>query len=187
MRARRQSLSQGERRGAGVAIARIVIAQPEFERASRVAAYVALADEVPTGEILDAVLASGRPLLLPRSAEGGLAFAVVTDLTSLRPGRFGVLEAPGSCATSALAPNDLVIVPGVAFDGSGRRLGRGGGHYDRAFAALATPPFRVGLAFSFQLLEVVPAGRLDQSVDGVATESGFLRASLPRDPSRDPG
>lgn len=188
MRTRRQSLSPDERRGAGAAIAQVVFALPEFERAARVAAYVALEDEVPTAAILDAVLARGHSLLLPRIVENALEFARVADLTTLRPGQWGVLEAPDSCAASTLAPDDLVLVPGVAFDRSGRRLGRGGGHYDRVFAALETPPFRVGLAFSFQLVEVVPAGRGDRSVDGVATESGFLRAApRPHDPSRDPG
>jgi 5-formyltetrahydrofolate cyclo-ligase len=188
MRARRQSLSVDARRSAGAAIAPVVFALPEFERATRVAAYVALDDEVPTGVILDAVLASGRALLLPRVTDAGLEFAAVADLARLRPGQWGVLEASGSRDVASLAPDDLVLVPGVAFDRGGRRLGRGGGHYDRAFAPLETPPFRVGLAFSFQLVDSVPVGRSDQSVDGVATESGFLRAEpRPRDPSRDPG
>jgi 5-formyltetrahydrofolate cyclo-ligase len=188
MHARRRSLSQDERRRAGTSIAQVVFALTEFERADRVAAYVALEDEVPTDAILDAVLASGRTLLLPRVVASGIEFAAVGDLAQLRRGRWGVLQAPDACAASSLASGDLVLVPGLAFDRSGRRLGRGGGQYDRAFAALGTPPLRVGLAFSFQLVAVVPASRLDQSVDGVATESGYLRASPePRDPSRDPG
>jgi 5-formyltetrahydrofolate cyclo-ligase len=188
MRARRQSLASDARLHAGAAIAQTVFALPEFQHAARVAAYAGLSDEVPTDAIIESVLASGRTLLLPRIVEDRLEFAVVADPSSLRPGRWGVLEAPDSCVASALAPDDLALVPGVAFDRCGRRLGRGGGHYDRAFAAREAPPFRIGLAFSFQVVEVVPAGRGDQSVDGIATESGFLRAPpRPRDPSLDPG
>jgi 5-formyltetrahydrofolate cyclo-ligase len=187
MIARRRAASPAARRAAGAAIASTVLALAEFERADRVAAYVALADEVPTNAILDAVLASGRTLLLPRVAANGLEFAAVRDRTQLRRGPLGVLEPPDACAPLALAAGDLVLVPGLAFDRRGRRLGRGGGHYDRAFAA-AAPSFRVGIAFSFQLVAAVPVGRLDRPVDAVATEAGLVRvAPETRDPTRDPG
>ncbi|MCX5738285.1 MAG: hypothetical protein NTZ61_07285 [Proteobacteria bacterium] len=66
MKAQRRALSRDQRASAGAAVARIACAVPEFQRANRVAAYVALEDEMPTRAILDAVLASGRVLLLPR-------------------------------------------------------------------------------------------------------------------------
>ncbi len=188
MRSRRRSLSPEDRQAAGVAVAQVVIALAEFVRADRVAAYVALEDEVPTDAILAAVFASRRRLLLPRVAASGLEFAAIEDLAQLQRGGWGVLEPPDACAALPLGPGDLVIMPGLAFDRCGRRLGRGGGHYDRAFDVAGDQPFRVGIAFSFQLVAAVPIGRFDQPVDGVATELCFVRASPePRDPPRDPG
>jgi len=181
-------LSPDSRRVAGAAIAEAILALDGFERADRIAAYVALDEEVPTDTILDAVFSSGRVLLLPRMVERGLEFAAVGDLAQLRRGRWGVLEPSSICAASPLVPGDLVFVPGLAFDRRGRRLGRGGGHYDRALAALDVQPFCVGLAYSFQLVASVPAGRFDCSVDGVVTEAGFIRAQTePRDLMPDSG
>jgi 5-formyltetrahydrofolate cyclo-ligase len=169
-------------------IASSVLALAEFERADRVAAYVALDDEVPTDAVVDAVLARGRALLLPRVVGDRLEFAAIADRAQLRPGGHGVLEPLAACAATALTASDLVLVPGLAFDRGGRRLGRGGGHYDRAFAAARVQPFRVGIAFSFQLVASVPAGRLDRPVDAIATEAEFVRvAPETRDPTRDPG
>ena len=188
MSARRRSLSRDERVAGGEAVARIACALPEFERAARVAAYVALNDEVPTRAVLEAVLASGRILLLPRLVAERLEFAAVEDLTSLRRGGFGVLEPLASSAALELAPDDLVLVPGVAFDRRGGRLGRGRGHYDRAFPPATAAPVLLGVAFSFQLVDAVPAGPFDRRVDGIVSEVGIVRVPTPpRDPTRDSG
>lgn len=188
MRERRRALSESERGAAGEAVARIACAVPEFERAARVAAYVALDDEVPTLAILDRVLASGRILLLPRVVAKRLEFAAVEDLASLRSSRFGVLEPPASSGALELVQDDLVFVPGVAFDRCGGRLGRGGGHYDRAFPPAARAPVLLGVAFSFQIVDVVPVEPWDRRVDGIVSERGVVRVPAPpRDPTRDPG
>ena len=188
MRVQRRALSLGERASTGAAVARIACAAAEFQRAQRVAAYVALEDEMPTRAILDAVLASGRVLLLPRLVASGMQFAAVEALASLRSGRFGVLEPLASSAAVELAESDLVFVPGVAFDRCGGRLGRGGGHYDRAFPPARAAPVLIGLAFSFQLVDVVPMGPSDRRVEGVVTEAGIAGiSSSSRDPSRDSG
>lgn len=188
MSARRASLARRDRVAAGDAVARIACALPEFECARRVAAYVALDDEVPTRAILDAVLASGRVLLLPRLAAKRLEFAAVAGLTALRRGGFGVFEPQSSSAALELAPDDLVFLPGVAFDRRGGRLGRGGGHYDRAFPPATAAPLLLGVAFSFQLVDAVPVGPADRRVDGIVTELGIVRTAIPpRDPTRDPG
>ena len=188
MQAKRRSLSRGDRAAAGEAVARIACALPEFGRAQRVAAYVALDDEVPTRAILDAVLASGRVLLLPRLAAKRLEFAAVADLASLCRGGFGVLEPQASSPALELSPGDLVFVPGVAFDRRGGRLGRGRGHYDRAFPSATPAPVLLGVAFSFQLIDAVPLGPFDRRVDGIVSESGIVRVRTPpRDPARDSG
>ncbi len=181
-------MSRDERIAASAAIAQVVLGLPEFQQAERVAAYVALADEVSTDAILDAVLAGDRTLLLPRVVGSGLDFAVIEDRAQLQRGPWGGFEPLESLGACSLDGGDLVLVPGLAFDRGGRRLGRGGGHYDRAFADGLIQPFRVGIAFSYQLVASVPVGRLDRPVHAVATEAGFVRAApQPRDRAGDPG
>ena len=143
---------------------------------------------MPTREILEAVLASDRVLLLPRVVASRLEFAAVADLKTLNRGRFGVLEPGAASRPVQLAPSDLVFVPGMAFDRRGGRLGRGGGHYDRAFPPAFEAPVLIGIGFSLQLIESVPMGPHDRRVDGVITEVGVARIPPPLgDPSDDPG
>jgi 5-formyltetrahydrofolate cyclo-ligase len=73
-----------------------------------------------------------------------------------------------------LRPEDVVVVPGVAFDRAGHRLGRGGGFYDRAFANACPGPLRIGAAYMFQICSEVPHGSRDRSVDAIVTECGML-------------
>jgi len=128
-------------------------------------------------------------VLLPRTgALGILEFSVVHDPAALLEGRFGVLEPPLHELAMPLAEDDLVLLPGVAFDRFGRRLGRGGGWYDRSLPLRVRDLF--GIAYAFQIVDDVPATALDRRVRGVFTESG-LRFCDPtddtREPSADPG
>ncbi len=174
MRARRRRLDSEWRRTAGAAVERLVTASSEFQRARRVVLYAALPDEVPTADLLHVVLETGRILLLPRAAsDGRLEFAPVCGLDALREGSFGTLEPVPSCPSAMLFPDDLVLIPGVAFDRAGRRLGRGGGWYDRSLPADLENVFGVG--FAFQLVEAVPANPRDHRVVGIYTEAGLWR------------
>lgn len=159
---------------------------PEFEAARRVALYVALPDEVPMDPLATAARASGRELLLPRSSPDGSVFAGVQSVGALRVGRFGVLEPPPDAPAATLGTRDLVLVPGVAFDRAGGRLGRGSGWYDRALPHGVDSPRLFGVGFAFQLVDSVPMAPHDRAVDGFVSEQGILRAR-PRDRARDPG
>jgi 5-formyltetrahydrofolate cyclo-ligase len=187
MQAKRRSLSHDDRAAAGEAVARIACALPEFGRAERVAAYVALDDEVPTHAILDAVLASGRVLLLPRLAAKQLEFAAVADLASLCRGGFGVFEPSlrrWRSSSPRMISSSCQVWPSIdAADASTRRRSL------RSRVTSATrAPVLLGVAFSFQLVDVVPAGPFDRRVDGIVTEVGIVRVPTPpRDPTRDSG
>lgn len=186
MQAQRRALGAGPRAVAGEAVARRVQATPEWSAAERVALYVALPDELPTDALLRAVLGSGRTLLLPRAVGTGVEFAAQRDLGRLVRGRSGVAEPAPDAPAERLAPGDLVLAPGVAFDRGGGRLGRGIGAYDRALAAGPRPPC-FGLAFAFQLVDAVPVAPHDQRVDAVVTELEVVRVEGARDPALDPG
>lgn len=155
----------------------IVMATDEVRRAATVAAYVSVGREPGTGPLLDALVAAGRrvilPLLLP---DLDLDWAVYDGPQSLVPAARGLLEPTGPpLGADALATADLVLVPGLAVDRTGMRLGRGGGSYDRALARATAPTFVV--LNSEEILEQVPAEPHDRRVVAAATESGLVRFS----------
>ena len=185
MRRRRRCLDAVARADAGEAVLRLVKASTEFRSAARVAVYASLPDEVPTEGLLRAVLETGRGLLLPRAGEEEqLEFAPVSDVTTLVVGTFGALEPAPTCRSVALHRDDLVLIPGVAFDRIGGRLGRGGGWYDRSLSADLPAVF--GIGFEFQLIERVPETSRDRRVAGIYTERGLWRVASAGGPAEVP-
>jgi 5-formyltetrahydrofolate cyclo-ligase len=159
---------------AGERICALLLAEPRIAGAERVALYAALADEISTRPLFDALRRTGRPCLFPRTlANKRLAFACVENFESLRPGRYGVAE-PVTTADEALGEADVVIVPGVAFDRGGFRLGRGAGCYDRTFPPDGSEqPCLVGVAYADQIVESLPHGSHDRAMDAIVTEREF--------------
>ena len=145
-----------------------------FKEACIIHIFLSKADEPETSQIIELAWKSGKqigvPCVLPDTFE--LFHSQLNSFEDLRPGALGVLE-PSPEQRTALTPEsfDLVIVPGVAFDRQGGRLGYGKGYYDRFLdQSLA---FRLALAFDFQLLETVPTEIHDVPMDGILTETGF--------------
>lgn len=109
-----------------------ILNHPWFREAGSVMAYSALPGEVDLTTVLQEVLAQGKTLLLPRCGETGLMTARrVLDLADLETGKFGIREPSGDAPVFPVGKIDLILVPGLAFDSRCRRLGRGGGYYDR--------------------------------------------------------
>lgn len=153
-----------------------------LRQAERVALYVALPGELDLAPLFGACGAMGKRLALPRYRPdtGGYELAAVSDVDGqTRPGRFGVREPlselPALTADERCAPGLLWLVPGIAFDRSGRRLGRGRGFYDRLLAGARG--LRVGVAFSWRIVSAVPVAAFDQPVDWLATEAGVCSCS----------
>ena len=175
MRARRAALAATDVALASQAIAARVLALPAYRAAREVAAYLPVQNEVDAALVAGQALADGKRLLLPRcrsDAPGLLDFGCVTCLSDVVPGRFGILE-PREAACrppQAFAP-DVILVPGLAFDAQGRRLGFGGGYYDRLLALpQMARALSVGLAFDFQLVAALPADPWDRPVNAVVTD-----------------
>ena len=166
---------QAER--AAALIAEHVAATPEFISAKVVALYASTETEISTRPIFDLARAAGKCCLFPRCIAGHLLeFAEVEDLGELLPGRYGILEPGETRAGADLAQIDLVIVPGLAFDATGARLGRGAGYYDSTFASTqGSGPFLIGVAHSVQIFGAVPTAPHDRKLDAIATESGVSR------------
>ena len=146
--------------------------------AGRVGIYAARTGEVGTRRIAEAVRKAGGAVFYPRPAPGGaMTFHRVDDESALVPGRFGI-PAPGADDPEGEgnARFDLLVVPGIAFDRFGYRLGRGGGYYDR-FLARAAVGEAVGLAFSWQVVPELPRDPWDAPVGAVVTELGVIRTA----------
>lgn len=150
-----------------------VLGEARLRSAVRVALYAALPDELPTRPLFEALRAEGRRCLLPRVRSRDLEFVPVMNWDELLPAQLGILTPPPRRPAEDLRPQDLALVPGVAFDGAGRRLGRGGGFYDRAFADVSRSPLLVGVAYALQVVAEVPAGSRDRAVDAIVTERGL--------------
>lgn len=191
--ARAELLSRPVPRGAaavaaGNMAARHLLGLPELQAARHVALFAALPDEPPTRTVFEGIRSRGRLPLLPRVAGGeGLVFLPAPSWEALRPGRLGILEPLDLGTPVVLGPTDLVIVPGLGFDRRGHRLGRGAGHYDRAFGTGAPGPFLVGYAWACRVGGEIPAGPLDRRVDAVVTELGAIRAAGGTDEGHGPG
>jgi len=157
---------------AAEAAARFLLDLELVGRAKRIALYAALPYELPTRPLFDAVVERAGAAFLPRTAEPlGLEFFAVERWDELLPGTFGVLEPRNDGPAVRLAPGDLVVVPGVAFDEGGYRLGHGKGYYDRAFAAeLGDAPTLVGYAYEFQIVDAVPHDHRDRKMDAIVTD-----------------
>jgi 5-formyltetrahydrofolate cyclo-ligase len=140
--------------------------------------YAAVPGEVGTGLIAEAVRLAGGKVYYPRiRPDGDMSFHRVDREDGLVPGRYGI-PAPAGESMGSGEPErfDLVVVPGLAFDRRGFRLGRGGGYYDR-FLSRVVPTLVVGLAFSWQIVPAVPVDPWDVPMGAVVTEKGVIRVS----------
>ena len=129
--------------------------------------------------LFDAIRRAGEVPLMPRMRGRRLEFVAVRDWADLRSGALGVLEPFAGRVAQRLVPGDVVVLPGLAFDGMGRRLGRGQGYYDRTFATAAPTPLLIGAAYDFQLVDRVPHGSHDRRVDAIVTERGMVGCGSP--------
>jgi len=141
-----------------------------FRRAKVVACYLALPHEVQTAPLLAACRRLGQRVCVPayyyRAACYRLAWLTANDV--LCPGRWQVPEPLEPVWVEQPASVDVVIVPGLAFDATGRRLGHGSGGFDRLLEKV--PAFKVGLAFAVQMVRRVPVAEHDIPMDAVVTE-----------------
>jgi 5-formyltetrahydrofolate cyclo-ligase len=170
-RRRRSLLEVGE---AARAIAEHVLALPEVRRAATVAAYVSIGQEPGTGPLIERLHEAGRHVLLPVVLpDKDLDWARYDGPDALVPARMGLLEPAGpTLGVEAIARADVVLVPGLAVDPTGLRLGRGGGCYDRALTRVPVGTPVCALLFDEEIVDRVPAAPHDRRVNAVATPSG---------------
>lgn len=177
-RAAANGLSPAYRRQADAAIAAHVLALPEYRSAMSVFCFVGIGDEVDTRPILADALAAGKRLYVPLSApEGRMELRRLTAIETLRPGLFGIPVPPPDSPRADPDEIDLTVVPCLACDCAGRRLGRGGGYYDRFLAGYRAAAVLV--CRERQLRQELPVEPLDRPIPWVITERGLYEDGIP--------
>ena len=176
-RSARCDLGANECAHAAERVAEALLALPELAEAHVVLGYGATPEELDPALALAELTALGVTIAYPRiEAPGVLGIHTVLDPSELVSGPFGLREPSADAPRIDPAEVDAVIVPGVAFDEHGRRLGYGGGYYDRLLPLLRPDCARIGLAFDEQLLPQIPAEEHDEHVDLVVTPTRVIRA-----------
>ena len=201
-RKRRDGLSAGYRRTASEGIASRIRELNEYREAERLFIYMSFGSEAETGRIIEAAYEDGKEVFVPRIIPGEnreMVFARILPDTVFVPDSHGIPEPepggteylPGSAGGAAAEddssgsppdgreePKTLVIVPGLAFDRQGRRLGYGGGYYDRAISAMRQNSrsfIFAGTAFAALPMDPLPADTHDEAADLVITENETIR------------
>lgn len=148
-----------------------LLASPWFEQARTILLYLPFRGEVGTGLL---ARAAGKQLVLPRVQREPRKLWLHRWDGEPVAGAYGILEPAAAWPLVEPGEIDLVVVPGVAFDRRGNRLGYGGGYYDRTLPLMAGA-VKVGLAYGLQLVAALPAEPHDVPLDGIATEEGLIR------------
>ena len=156
-----------------------VIALDPWRDAETVLAFASLDREVDTSALIEALHGGGKRLALPRVSEDGLALHYVSKDTVLEAGSFAVPEPPVDAPRCEASAVDFALVPALAVDVRGFRIGYGGGYYDRLLPTL-TRASTCAVAFDFQLVAEVPEFPFDAAVDWVVTDARTLDARAER-------
>ena len=167
----RQAIRERKRQHTGDELAELslaavskLMAHPRYLAARTVMLYCSLPDEVSTARLLGC--SGGKTVVLPRvTGPATMELCLYDGPVSLSEGAFGIMEPTGQAFT-AYQEIDLAVVPGMAFDAQGNRLGRGRGYYDRLLPLLPRA-YKIGLCFPFQLIGNVPTQPTDIAMDEV--------------------
>jgi 5-formyltetrahydrofolate cyclo-ligase len=179
MIARRRSCTETSRNEMSRAIAHYVIALPEIINARLINVYLSVSAlaEVSTSAIIDGLAAMDKRLSVPVIRNGELLTAAFQKGDAVRPAQFGQPE-PEVLSVANESLLDVVLIPLLAYDERGYRIGYGKGFYDRFLQRLSrqgVTPCRIGLSFLQQKVDAVPADLQDEPLDGVVHEQGVIR------------
>ena len=149
----------------------------DFKKADVIALYASFRNEVDTLSLIRDSLLTGKRVGLPRTRrlDRSISFYEIKKPEDLQPGAFGIPEPGKDCPELAPSEINLVIMPGVAFDETGSRIGFGGGYYDRFLKQLPHTVKKIALAYEFQMVkEKIPLLAKDAKIDTIITEERII-------------
>lgn len=170
MRILKEEISQDEKNKASEKVFQLLESCPEFQAAQSVLIYWSLPDELPTHQFIEK-WSKSKQILLPRVEGNDLIITKYSTSNDLKIGELGIMEPPHTAIYRG--ETELAVIPGIAFDKEGNRLGRGKGYYDRFLAGKKC--LTVGVGFGFQLVEALPVSNEDVKMQIIITPSNLLR------------
>jgi len=181
MLAQRVALSEEEWRESSLLAQENLLSLEEYAGAECIALYAAARNETDTTEILEAAFRAGKRVLYPAVCGEHMVFRQVEGLASLEQGCFGILEPCPTGVDHNADEADLIVVPGVAFDLSGHRIGYGKGFYDRFLQHPGRKAHLVGLCHDFQIIDGnIPAEEHDIRMETIASDRRVIRCGSDR-------
>ncbi len=168
IRARKRAMTQAQIEESSGKLCEKFLTTPQYRQAKTIYGYLPYNQEVRTVPILQQALADGKRVAVPKVFEDEMRFLYIEDLSQVETGYAGIPEPIGD-GPVAQDLKALVLMPGLAFDRQGRRIGYGGGFYDRFLAREPDHP-TVALCYGFQLVDTLPTEEFDIPVDLVIWE-----------------
>jgi 5-formyltetrahydrofolate cyclo-ligase len=175
VRARLRTISPAQHGVDSQRLCERLLTLPMWNRARIVLLFDPLHDEPDIGALISEAILAGKTIALPAFVPGTSVYAarqIIDPSRDLVPGRFGIREPAANCPEVALNRLDLALVPGVAFDTRGGRLGRGKGFYDRLLPAVNG--LKCGVAFDEQIVDAVPVGPMDVRLNCILTPTRWI-------------
>jgi 5-formyltetrahydrofolate cyclo-ligase len=179
MLAHRKSLTPEEFRSASLRIQKSFLETVNYSRACSIIVYSPIHQEVDTELIVRSALESGKRVAFPVVVGHELVFREVQDISSLQRGAFGILE---PCPTGKVVvpeDSDILILPGIAFDLNGHRIGYGKGYYDKTLHRIEGHGKIVGLCYDFQLVDEILGEAHDVKMDLIITDKRIICPVIP--------
>jgi 5-formyltetrahydrofolate cyclo-ligase len=170
MLAHRKSLTPGEFSSASLRIQKAFLETDNYKCARSIIVYSPIHQEVDTELIVRSAWESGKRVAFPVVVGHELVFREVQDISSLQRGAFGILE---PCPTGRIAmpeETDILVLPGIAFDLNGHRIGYGKGYYDKTLHRIEGHGKIVGLCYDFQLVDEILGESHDVKMDLIITD-----------------
>ena len=178
IRAEEQQLSAKYKAASSAAICRHIMAMPEYRDAETVFCFVGRAHEIDTASLLQGILADGKRLCVPLCVDKGIMeLRQITELEQLFPGSYGIQEPPADAPAVSVDEVDLSIIPCMTCDHGGRRLGFGGGYYDRFLSVYRSAAVMV--CRERLIREELPVEPHDMPIPWVVTERGLYEDGIP--------
>ncbi len=163
---KRNSISQSEAVAKSKIICDKLLKDPDYKKSKTIMFYISKGNEVHTNELIEKSLKT-KKVIVPKIIKDGLICCEINSLSNMSQNCFGIMEPKDEIACD-ISSIDLIIVPGIAFDKSGHRIGFGKGYYDKLLKNAKCK--KIALAYDFQILEKIPADEWDEKIDKIITD-----------------
>lgn len=173
---RRTKMSSEEVNDKSILIQERLYSTQHYQSARTIMTYVDIQNEVETRSIITKALEEGKNVVVPMCGPNySLSPIKIDSFEDLRQGTKGILEPSTNSSVVDKQKIDLILVPGIAFDRKGNRLGYGLAYYDRFISDLSPSTVNIALAYSFQVLTEIPFEKHDQKVNIIITEKEIIK------------